>query len=58
MKISHALSVDVEDYCQVSAFESLIVRARWDSMPSRLERNIDRILALFAEQGLTLVRFL
>ena len=41
------MSVDVEDYFQVSAFESHVPRSQWDSIPSRVERNTDRILALF-----------
>ena len=50
-KIVNALTVDVEDYFQVSAFERQIPRTDWDSLPCRVERNIDRILELFDEQG-------
>lgn len=42
-----SMSVDVEDYFQVSAFEHQITRAEWGSLPSRLSGNIDRILELF-----------
>ena len=45
----NAMTVDVEDYFQVSAFEHLIDRADWDNLPCRVERNTDRVLALFAE---------
>lgn len=45
------MTVDVEDYFQVSAFESQIDRSRWASFPARVERNVERILALFDEQG-------
>ena len=45
----NAMTVDVEDYFQVSAFEDQINRDQWDAWPCRVERNIDRILALFAE---------
>ncbi len=45
----NAMSVDVEDYYQVSAFETAISRRDWESMPSRVEANVDRILALFDE---------
>lgn len=41
------MSVDVEDYFQVSAFERHINRNQWDELPGRVERNTDRILALF-----------
>lgn len=45
--IANAMTVDVEDYFQVSAFA--IARDRWDSYPCRVERNVDAILALLAE---------
>ncbi|MGA7799187.1 MAG: XrtA system polysaccharide deacetylase [Gammaproteobacteria bacterium] len=47
----NAMTVDVEDYFQVSAFEGAISRADWDNLPCRVERNTDRILELFAEHG-------
>lgn len=49
--ITNALTVDVEDYFQVSAFEPHIPRSDWDSIPCRIERNMDRILDLFGEEG-------
>jgi polysaccharide deacetylase family protein (PEP-CTERM system associated) len=49
--ITNALTVDVEDYFQVSAFESHIARPNWDSLPCRVERNTDRILELFKDHG-------
>lgn len=45
----NAMSVDVEDYFQVQAFFGTIARDDWDRMPSRVERNTDRLLALFGE---------
>jgi polysaccharide deacetylase family protein (PEP-CTERM system associated) len=45
--ITNAMTVDVEDYFQVSAFEQAIDRSEWDSLPCRVEANVDRILALF-----------
>ncbi len=47
-RIVNGLSVDVEDWFQVGAFEGVIDREAWDSLPDRVERNIDEILALFA----------
>lgn len=47
----NALSIDVEDYFQVSALAPYIPRARWDSLPCRVERNIDVILELLADSG-------
>lgn len=40
------MSVDVEDYFQVSAFAPHIRREDWDSLPCRVERNVDVILGL------------
>jgi polysaccharide deacetylase family protein (PEP-CTERM system associated) len=44
--IVNALTIDVEDYFQVSAFAPYIRRADWGSMECRVERNVARILAL------------
>ncbi|MYN25110.1 XrtA system polysaccharide deacetylase [Duganella levis] len=44
----NALTVDVEDYFQVSAFASRIAPADWPAMPCRVERNVDLILGLLA----------
>ncbi|MGH1374011.1 MAG: XrtA system polysaccharide deacetylase [Cellvibrionaceae bacterium] len=44
----NAMTVDVEDYFQVSAFESTIGRSQWDSIPCRIEKNVEKILALFS----------
>lgn len=48
--IRNAMTVDVEDYFQVSAFAAHIPRESWESIPCRVERNIDRILILFDEK--------
>jgi len=42
----NAMSCDVEDYFQVSAFEGHVSRGDWDRLPGRLERNMERVLAL------------
>lgn len=47
----NALSVDVEDWFQVGAFERVIARDAWDSLPRRVEANTDRVLALFEQAG-------
>jgi polysaccharide deacetylase family protein (PEP-CTERM system associated) len=49
--ISNALSVDVEDWFQVGAFETVIHRSDWDRLPPRVERNADAVLALFDRAG-------
>jgi polysaccharide deacetylase family protein (PEP-CTERM system associated) len=43
----NALSVDVEDWFQVGAFEKVIARDAWETLPRRVEANTDRVLALF-----------
>jgi polysaccharide deacetylase family protein (PEP-CTERM system associated) len=40
------LTVDVEDYFHVTAFEDRIRRADWDAYPSRVAANTRKILAL------------
>src|SRR3546814_9004078 len=45
----NALSVDVEDWFQVGAFESTIKRDDWDCLNHRVERNSDAVLALLEE---------
>lgn len=53
----NALTVDVEDYFQVSALAPQIDRASWDSRPCRVERNVQRLLALFERRGATATFF-
>lgn len=43
------LTVDVEDYYQVSAFDVPGKRERWSQFESRVCANTDRLLALFAD---------
>ncbi len=45
--LTNAMTVDVEDYFQVSAFANKISRDDWDSYPCRVEQNVETILALF-----------
>ncbi|MGE3849438.1 MAG: XrtA system polysaccharide deacetylase [Gammaproteobacteria bacterium] len=47
----NALSIDVEEYFQVSAFEASIARDAWERWPSRVEFATGRLLDLFAERG-------
>lgn len=48
--ITNALTIDVEDYFQVSAFAPYVDRGDWDRRECRVERNVQRILALLAER--------
>ncbi len=47
--ILNALTVDVEEHFQVSAFEGTVRRDAWASHESRVEANTRRLLALFDE---------
>ena len=42
----NALTIDVEDYYQVAAFESVVSVADWEWYESRVEHNTEKILAL------------
>lgn len=47
----NALSVDIEDWFQVGAFETVIARDDWDRLTQRVERNSDAVLDLFNRAG-------
>ncbi len=49
--ITNALTIDVEDYFQVSAFAPYIRRDEWDRRECRVERNVNHILDLLADSG-------
>lgn len=49
--VLNGLSVDVEDWFQVGAFETVIDRKDWDSLDCRVEHNCQQILALFEDAG-------
>jgi polysaccharide deacetylase family protein (PEP-CTERM system associated) len=51
MPIVNAMTVDVEDYFQVQALAELFPRSTWEKQSARVERNTDRVLSLFADQG-------
>ncbi len=53
----NALTVDVEDYFQVTAFEKHLKREDWDTFPLRVATNTLRILDLFAEYKVTATFF-
>lgn len=55
--ITNALSVDVEDWFQVGAFEKVIDRADWDRLPQRVERNGAAVLDLFDRAGVKATLF-
>lgn len=47
--VVNALTVDVEDYFHVSAFEGHVSRAAWENFESRVCRNTERLLSMFEE---------
>ena len=49
--VVNGLSVDVEDWFQVGAFENTIARSDWDALELRVGDNVARILDLFDEAG-------
>lgn len=46
---TNAISVDVEDYYQVAAFEDVVSRGEWERYEPRVERNCGWLLDLFAK---------
>lgn len=48
---ANALTIDVEDYFQVSAFAPHIPRDQWEQKECRVERNVARILEMLAAQN-------
>jgi polysaccharide deacetylase family protein (PEP-CTERM system associated) len=55
--IINGLSVDVEDWFQVGAFENVIERGEWDSIKTRVEDNVYRVIDLFAEANVSATFF-
>ena len=46
----NAMSIDVEDYFQVSAFEPYIKKNQWDNLPHRVENNTHKILDILEDR--------
>jgi polysaccharide deacetylase family protein (PEP-CTERM system associated) len=46
-----AMSIDVEDWFQVENLKRVIPRETWSERQLRVERNVDRMLALMADAG-------
>lgn len=49
--IVNAMSVDVEDYFQVTAFDGVVSRASWGELESRVCGSTDRLLEIFDRAG-------
>ena len=55
--IVNAMSVDIEEYFQVGAFEHTIDAGDWDRIASRVEHNTQACIDLFAEAGVSATFF-
>ena len=49
--IINAMTVDVEDYFQVSVFDGVVPRPAWDGLDSRVCANTTRLLRIFEATG-------
>lgn len=56
--ITHAMTVDVEDYYHVAAFNKAIDPADWDKWPSRVEANTHKLLQLFDDSQIKITFFI
>jgi polysaccharide deacetylase family protein (PEP-CTERM system associated) len=56
--ITHAMTVDVEDYYHVAAFSKVINPSEWDKWPSRVEANTHRLLELFNKANIKITFFI
>lgn len=56
--ITHAMTVDVEDYYHVAAFAKVIKPGEWDNWPARVEQNTERLLQLFADHNIKITFFI
>lgn len=50
--VTHAMTVDVEDYFHVAAFSDVIATHEWSDYPSRVEHNTSRLLELFQQKNI------
>jgi polysaccharide deacetylase family protein (PEP-CTERM system associated) len=47
----NSITVDVEDYFHTEAMGACAPREQWDRMPTRIEKNTERLFELFASHG-------
>lgn len=57
-KLTHAMTVDVEDYYHVAAFAKVINPSEWDKWPSRVEANTHKLLQLFSDANIKITFFI
>ena len=51
-RVLNAMTIDVEDYFHVSAFDGVVPRSEWPALECRVERNTDRLLSIFETAGI------
>jgi polysaccharide deacetylase family protein (PEP-CTERM system associated) len=56
--VLNCMTIDVEDYFQVSAFDGVVSRTDWESYPSRVVANTQKLLEMFREHGVTATFFM
>jgi len=56
--IVNVMTVDVEDYFHVSAFDGVVSRAAWDGFESRVAQNTERLLEIFDRAGVRCTFFM
>jgi polysaccharide deacetylase family protein (PEP-CTERM system associated) len=49
--VTNAMTIDVEDYFHVSVFDGVVPRHEWATLESRVVRNTERLLDVFADAG-------
>src|SRR5260370_30208923 len=49
--MKNALTIDLEDYFHVSAYARKVRLEEWDSYPSRVAQNTDRLLELLSQHN-------
>jgi polysaccharide deacetylase family protein (PEP-CTERM system associated) len=52
------MTVDVEDYFHVSAFDGVVPRSQWGSLESRVRGNTERVLDMLDEANVTATFFI
>ena len=57
MSITNFLTIDVEDYFHVSAFEKISPPSSWENRELRVERNTDLVLSVLNDYGVTATFF-
>lgn len=57
-KKAHILTVSVEDYFHVGAFQGALTRKHWDRLESRLEHNIAQVLELLGSHDVRATFFI